>query len=98
MARIDNADQSIAIETVDTRYFTSWKDGIIYFDNMPLEDLTTKLERWYSVKITYKNEKPKQLHFSGALENSRDIQFLLNLISQTTHVKFEVKDKLITVE
>jgi transmembrane sensor len=98
MARIDNADQSIAIETVDTRYFTSWKDGIMYFDNMPLEDLTTKLERWYGVKITYKNEKPKRLHFSGALENSRDIQFLLNLISQTTHVKFEVKDKLITVE
>jgi transmembrane sensor len=98
MARVDNADQSIAIETVDTRYFTSWKDGIMYFDNMPLEDLTTKLERWYGVKITYKNEKPKRLHFSGALENSRDIQFLLNLISQTTHVKFEVKDKLITVE
>jgi transmembrane sensor len=98
MARVDNADQSIAIETVDTRYFTSWKDGIMYFDNMPLEDLTTKLERWYCVKITYKNEKPKRLHFSGALENSRDIQFLLNLISQTTHVKFEVKDKLITVE
>ncbi len=98
MARIGNADQSIAIETVDTRYFTSWKDGIMYFNNMPLEELTTRLERWYGVKITFKNEKPKRLHFSGALENSRDIRFLLNLVSQTTHVKFEVNDKLITVE
>lgn len=98
MGRINNKDQSVAIEKVDTRYFTSWKDGIMYFDNLPLEELATRLERWYGVKIIFNNEKPKHLHFSGAVENSRNIQFLLNLISQTTHVKFVTNEKTITVE
>lgn len=98
MASINNRNQSVVIETVDTRYFTSWKDGILYFDNLPLIELTTRLERWYDVEIHFKSEKAKQLHFSGAMENSRNIQFLLNLISQTTHVKFEINGKTISVE
>jgi ferric-dicitrate binding protein FerR (iron transport regulator) len=98
MLRINNQNQTADLEKVDTRFYTSWKDGILYFDNLPMEELARRLERWYDVKIVFSNEKTKQLRFSGAMENSRNIQFLLNLISQTTNIKFSQHEKTITVE
>jgi len=98
LATINTLNNSVNIVTVNTRYYTSWKDDILYFDNLPLQELATRLERWYDVEIIFKNERARQLHFSGAMENNRNIQFLLNLISQTTHVKFEINGKKIFVE
>lgn len=98
MLRINNQNQTSDLEKVDTRFYTSWKDGILYFDNLPMDELAKRLERWYDVKILFSNEKTKQLRFSGAMENSRNIQFLLNLISQTTNIKFNQHEKTITVE
>jgi len=98
MLRINNQNQTSDLGEVDTRFYTSWKDGILYFDNLPMDELAKRLERWYDVKIVFNNEKTKQLRFSGAMENSRNIQFLLNLISQTTNIKFSQHEKTINVE
>jgi transmembrane sensor len=98
LLRINTLTKSIDIETVNTRYYTSWKDDILYFDNLPLQELAIRLERWYDVEIIFKSENAKRKHFSGALENSRNIHFILNLISQTTHIKFEINGRKIFVE
>jgi transmembrane sensor len=98
LLRINTLTNSTEIETVNTRYYTSWKDDILYFDNLSLQELAIRLERWYDVEIVFKNENTQRKHFSGAMENSRDIEFILNLISQTTYIKFEINGKKIFVE
>ncbi len=95
---INNADQTSTVEAVDTRFFTSWKDGILHFNRVTLEELAVKLERWYDVEIQFTDPEARQLMYSGAMENSRDITFLLDLIEQTADVTFEVEGNRILVK
>lgn len=98
MAMIVHDDQKVLINNVDTRLFTSWHDGILYFNKISLKDLAVKLERWYDVDIHFVNEQTSGLLFSGAMENSRDIRFLLKLIGQAANVEFEIEEKQIYVK
>jgi transmembrane sensor len=98
MAMIKNQSQEAEIEYVDTRLFTSWRDGVLHFNKISLKDLATRLERWYDVEIQFANDHTADLLFSGAMENSRDIGFLLNLIGKAANVEFEINEKQITVK
>mgnify|MGYP002619946489 CR=1 FL=1 len=98
MAMINHMDQQVTIENVDTRLFTSWREGILHFNKIPLKDLAIKLERWYNVEIHFSNAQTPGLLFSGAMENSRDIRFLLKLIGQAAKVEFEINENQITVK
>lgn len=98
MAMIDNNSQQVLINEVNTRLYTSWREGILHFNKISLSDLAVKLERWYDVEIHFTNEKSANLLFSGAMENSRDISFLLRLIGDAAQVEFEIKDKQVIVQ
>ena len=88
----------INISKVNTKFYTSWKDGIFYFNNIKLKDLVIQLSRWYDVEFFFLNEEIKDLHFTGAVEKDRSIKFILDLISNITHVDFRVKGKGIIVQ
>jgi len=88
----------INISKVNTKFYTSWKNGIFYFNNIKLKDLVVQLSRWYDVEFFFLNEEIKGLHFTGAVEKDRSIKFILDLISNITHVDFRVKGKGIVVQ
>lgn len=96
--RAINTKDDINISQVNTKYYTSWKDGIFYFNNIKLKDLVTQLSRWYDVEFFFLNEDLKNLHFTGAVEKDRSIKFILDFISNITHVDFRVKGKGIIVQ
>jgi len=94
--KLNNETQEIAVDKVDTRFFTSWREGILHFNRVSLKELAQKLSRWYDVEIVFENEKAARLVFSGAIENSRKIDFLLDLIAQSSGIQYEIKsDKII---
>lgn len=98
MLNIEHKKQTLELRNVDTRFYTSWKDGILHFNKVTLSELMVKLERWYNVSIDFENEEKKGLIYSGAMENSRNIEFLLNLIEKTADVQFELNEKQIVVK
>lgn len=98
MAVIHHKSQEVEIEFVDTRLFTSWREGVLHFNKISLRELATRLERWYDVQIIFENKKAADFIFSGAMENSRDINFLLNLIGRAANVEFETEEKQIIVK
>lgn len=48
---------------------TSWTSNRLAFEDMPFEDLAVQLERWYDVKIQFKDEAAKKLVFRGSFVN-----------------------------
>ncbi len=96
--KIIHEDQTTVLREVDTRFYTSWKDGVLHFNKVTLEELTTKLERWYDVEIEYHNPEARKLIYSGAMENSRKLEFLLELIEQTADVNFDIEDNQVVVK
>ena len=86
------------VEPVDTRLYTSWKEGIFYFHYLSLSTIVEQLSRWYDVEIVFSDEDVKKLHFTGAIEKDRPLSFTLALIKATTSVEFEVCDQRIIIK
>jgi transmembrane sensor len=47
---------------------TSWVYNKLVFDGDRFDELAIKIERWYNVKIIFKNERVKQYRFKGVFE------------------------------
>ena len=48
--------------------YSDWREGKLYFEDKPLNEVLNMLERWYNVKI-YRNEADFECTFSGKFDN-----------------------------
>lgn len=74
------------VTTVDTEYYTQWKDGYFYFDNVPLIDVVRELGRWYNINIQINDNSlmSYRLHFIAdrnanieqVVQNLNELSFL----------------------
>lgn len=90
-------DGQMRTEEVDTDLYVSWMKGKFHFEDMCLEDIMTKLNRWYDCEVEYEDGALRELRFSGAAEKDRPASYLLGMIETVTDVKFEVSGKKILV-
>ncbi len=96
-AKVDVVTHKAKKIEVDTRLYTSWKDDVLYFKAMELRELVKRLERWYAIPIVIKNKDKAGIQFTGAIENSRKVEFLLSLIAETTSISYEVESDRIII-
>ena len=90
-ASCDIASGKVTVETVDLKYFTSWRYGTFYFYNTPLSEIVQKLGRWYDVHFKFADESLRDVCFSGAALRSKPIDFMLELLSSTQSLKFDIQ-------
>ncbi len=88
----------IEVKEVDTKLYTSWKDGQFYFNDCTLEALMHSLSRWYDFEVDYEDESLKGLRFTGLIEKHNPIEYGLKLISYTTVVSFKIVGNAIIVK
>lgn len=48
---------------------TAWVQNKLAFKHLELEKVAEMLEQWYGVEIGFRNEKKKQLYFTGVFDN-----------------------------
>ena len=63
-------------ELTDTSSDTDWKKGRLIFRNESLEELESKLERWFDVDIVFADEQVKQRRFTGILERESILEVI----------------------
>lgn len=57
----------VQVNTVNAGFYYSWTAGKIVFDEERLEDVATRLERWYNVEIRLEGKGTVDLRFSGTI-------------------------------
>lgn len=77
---------------IDTKEYTSWKDGTIVISSETLEDLAVKLERKYNVNIHFESETLKSLKFTGSLENET-VEQVIHAIGMSAQIDYEIQDR-----
>jgi ferric-dicitrate binding protein FerR (iron transport regulator) len=77
---------------IDTKEYTSWKDGTIFISSETLSELAIKLERKYNVKIHFESEALKNLKFTGSLENET-VEQVINAIGIAAQIDYEIEDR-----
>ncbi|SHI80076.1 FecR family protein [Tangfeifania diversioriginum] len=64
---IPESPKEYFVKKVDTRFYESWTEGKIEFDDEKLSDVARRLERWYNVEIHFEQEEIGELRFSGTI-------------------------------
>jgi ferric-dicitrate binding protein FerR (iron transport regulator) len=77
---------------IDTKAYTSWKDGTIFISGESLEELAVKLERKYDVNIHFESEALKSLRFTGSLENET-VEQVIDAIGIAAQIDYEIEDR-----
>lgn len=69
--------------------YTGWQQGDLIFKNEPLSAICKRLERWYDVKITIKNEALKTRKISIE-QKDESLQNVLKMLGIAGDLKFEI--------
>ncbi|AUC86391.1 hypothetical protein CW731_14370 [Polaribacter sp. ALD11] len=78
---------------VEAKEEISWVRGYFNFKNLQLTEITKVLSRWYDVDISIQNKEIENLRFNGVLNKKQDIEFVLEAITNTSNITYEIKDK-----
>lgn len=74
-----------------------WKDGILIFNDIDLDEFVGILERWYGVKFKLIGEKQKVWHIEGEFENE-SLREILDGLSFTYNVDYEIDENIVTLK
>ncbi|WDF80589.1 FecR family protein [Mucilaginibacter sp. AW1-7] len=55
---------------------TSWVNNRLIFKDEDFSEIANKMERWYGIKINFKNTDAKDYHFTGVFEKENILQAL----------------------
>lgn len=93
LAQYDTIGQKITLSDVDTRFYSSWKEGKMSFFNEPLAEITAKLERWYHVKFIFASEDIKAYRYSGTFIKYKPLEQVLNVFKLSSPIDYSIKIK-----
>ena len=85
------------VRKVDASSYSAWKEGRFMLLNHSLENIMTRLARWYNIDIFWENPEVTEYHFSGELARYEDFTEILRMLELATRVHFEVKDRTVFV-
>lgn len=90
--------RTASVAKVETDAYTSWTNGEMEFDAMPLPELLTKLSRWYNVDLKLASQELETRKFTGVIFRNKPLKFALDILHRVSDVQFEQKGKTIYVK
>lgn len=87
----------ITTEQVNVDDIIAWKKGRFVFSDMSLEAIAHQLERWYDVEIRFDDVVAKYYRFTGVMKRYNELEQVLELIEETTNVRFKVEGRQVKV-
>lgn len=81
---------NISVKEVNVYQDIAWKDGKFFFEKEKLGSIVDKLSRWYKVDIKFEDQSVKNYTFTGVAQKDKSLDYLLDIISQTSNVRYEI--------
>ena len=89
--------QEMYSRKVNTGDVVSWKNGMFVLEDKSLEEIMSKLARWYDFNIFYQNQAVKEITFKGKIPRYASFESILDILERTGEVKFKVSGQTVTV-
>lgn len=91
-------DCTWSVQTVNTRDYTSWREGVMYFDDATLRTILKQLSGWYGVNVVCRDDEllDKHFHFVYQLEGS--LEEAIDVLNESANLGIVVNDSSILIE
>lgn len=97
-------DQQLSVEAgrftlkqVVAEDYIGWTSGLFHFTEASLEEIMTKLARWYDVEFFFASPALKEAHFSLDIQRYENIATILSKLEKTGRARFQVSGKTVIV-
>ena len=81
------------LNKIDTEPFEAWKEGVLIFRDQSLKEVSSKLERWYNIEISFGDNLVGDYKFSGTLLKEKPFDQILQAIKLTLPISYEIEVK-----
>ena len=88
MAILDLDLENITLKKVDPSNYLSWREGYYVFKSEQLGSIVKKISRYYNIELILENRNLVYDTFSGSLDLKSNPEDVLNIISETTSLKY----------
>ena len=95
-AALVHQSAQLRIEKPDLDAVTGWRLGQFRFHETDMAAIMRQVARWYDVKVEYQGSVAN-IGFSGQISRKEDVKDLLDILSDTRHVHFEIKNDSTTI-
>jgi hypothetical protein len=85
-------NKEITQQQVDTKYYTSWKNGMLIYKNGHLPEIVKQLTRYYNREISISDESLSDRSFTGKLDLKDDVADVLATIAFVSSLKVNQTD------
>ena len=97
LAMYNPDSKSLVQKSVNTRDYTSWKDGYLNLDQKSLGSIVKKLSRYYNVSIEIESQDLADETFTGHLDLRNTAIQVLELIAETMDIEIVQAGHQITI-
>ncbi|WRQ32071.1 FecR family protein [Bacteroidales bacterium MB20-C3-3] len=87
----------LEVTDVNTAIYTSWKEGVYFFDKQRLEDIMRDLARWYGLEVIFKESSVKERVLSGKLSREESPEELLNTFARMVPGHIKIDGRTVTI-
>ena len=92
-----NRNTGLATTTsVNPKDYNGWQNGELIFRNESLENICSRMERWYGVRINIETASLKSTHINLEQRNE-SLQNVLKMLGKVAGFNYEIKDKNVRV-
>ncbi|MBN1820255.1 MAG: FecR domain-containing protein [Prolixibacteraceae bacterium] len=88
-AVFNGAQNTMTVSKVTSTKYTSWKDGVLIFENDPMGDVIKKLENWYDITIDVQDSKVYNLIFNATIIDE-SIEDLFELMKYSCDINYKI--------
>ena len=81
----------------DEKEYTSWFNGILYFNQASETEVFRKLEKWYGVTITPENSSPKKWGYTAEFEK-KSLESVLQTMAFSMDFTFKINNDTIKIK
>ncbi len=92
------SNNTIVVDEVIPQYYTSWKDGKLYFNNETFENIAKKLERWYDLEIKLTGSELRFNRYTCIVDEDKTIEHVLKLLDICTPIEYTIEGKTIIIK
>jgi len=89
MATKTKNQPNLTIQNVQTGFYSTWIKGKICFDDEPLDQIATKLERWFNVDIKFADEHLKSHRFTGTILKNKPVDQIMQVLEMLSPIRFK---------
>lgn len=87
LAVYDPAKNTLLQTKVNTKDYTSWKDGYVILEKCPLDDIIRRLSRYYNIPIELDDQELAHETFSGYLDLRNSATQVLDTIAEMINIE-----------